>query len=162
MSDLERLLREIPREATPERELWQGIQGRIRPSRGWSGRWRLAAAAGLFLAGSVAGVAAERASASKPQWPRPAESPLLAAAAVQEAGSAYLAALHRLPRSAAGDAVARSQGYEAALVVMTMAAREMEGAPELEPAVSSLALDAQEARRAAAEQVRRLRGGSPR
>jgi hypothetical protein len=162
MTDIDSRLRAAAREGAPERDLWPGVQARIRRSGEPRGSLR-AAAVLIFLAGAAAGVAAERVGAPvrRAAVPDVPTSPLHAAADVQRAGSDYLAALTRLRTLESGDAGARSQGYEAALVVLTAAAEEVTGADPAALPAPPLVVHARQARDAASERVRALvrRGG---
>jgi hypothetical protein len=126
MDDLSKALKTAPREAAPCRDLWPGVESRIRPSqaRPWQ---RAAAAVLIFGAGAVAGTLAER-GRSPSVRPPAGESALHRVVVVQRAGSEYVAAVARLRDLGPDDETLRAQGYEAALGVVTVAAEEVTAA----------------------------------
>lgn len=126
----------LPRESDPPRDLWPGVLERIEaeprgirarpPRRRPASRraLRAAAAIALFLAGGVAGRALPR--GGSPERGAPGD-PLAAAAEVQRAGTAYVAALADF-RAAASDApgVTVAQARDVALAAVYGAAWELE------------------------------------
>jgi hypothetical protein len=139
-------------------DLWPGVERRIRTRR--VVRWQHAAAALLlFGAGTLTGVLLERGpDAPVTRAAAAAESPLHAAAAVQRAGSDYVAAVTRMRELGAADEVLRIQGYEAALAVLSVTAQELASAlgPDEHQALVGHARDA---RAAASERLLSLLGG---
>jgi hypothetical protein len=148
MDDLQEALRSAPREATPRHDLWPGVASRIRPSA--SGRWlRAAAAVVLFGSGVFTGTVVGR---STPQvgTSSPDTTTLHRLAELQHAGSEYVAAVARLRDLGVHDEALRAQGYEAALGVVSLTAREVTSALALDGTDEGTLVDRAEAVHAAA------------
>jgi hypothetical protein len=126
MDKLSKTLQGAPREAEPGRNLWPGVESRMRSSvpRPWQ---RAAAAVLIFGAGALAGSLAERGRSPSEGTPRDA-SALHRVAIVQRAGSDYVVAVARLRDLGPHDEALRAQGYEAALGVVTLTAEEVTAA----------------------------------
>jgi hypothetical protein len=124
--DLDERLASLPREASPDVDLWPVIRASLDPRRaaGRSGGWlQVAAAIVLFASGVLAGHYTQRRDADVP---RPAPDGLAAAAAVQRAGTEYVAALAELREAKArlGTEVV-GQARDAALAALEGAAFEL-------------------------------------
>jgi len=160
MDRLDRELERAPRQATPAADLWPGIEDRLAPKP--HRRLLRAAAALLIFATGVAaglGIAGRGPTPAGTAGPEPARSPFDTAAEVQREGSEYLAAMARL-RTLGGaspaEALARSQGYEAALVVIATASREVAVAADLATPTAGLEEQAGLVRTAASRRVSAL------
>ncbi|MEX2609197.1 MAG: hypothetical protein WEA24_04565 [Gemmatimonadota bacterium] len=159
MDELSNRLRAARREAVPGRDLWPDVARRIDRAGGM--RWQRAATAVLlFGAGALAGTLLERTGGGRESAPADAvsASPLHTAAAVQKAGSDYLAALARLRDVAATNEAFRMQGYEAALNVVAVTAQEVTAVLEMN-VYEALVGPAHTARAAASRRVMLLTGG---
>jgi len=159
MDELSNRLRAARREAVPGRNLWPEVAGRIDRADGM--RWQRAAAAVLlFAAGALTGTVLERTGGGGETAPADAAlvSSLHTAAAVQKAGSDYLAALARLRDVTAADEALRMQGYEAALNVLAVTAQEVTAVLEMNE-YEALVGPAHTARAAASRRVMLLTGG---
>ena len=124
--DLDERLASLPREASPEKDLWPVVRGALERRRG-TGRsrgWlRVAAAAALFASGMFAG---QHRHARDADSPRLGPGGMAAAAAVQRAGTDYVAALAELRGAKARlapDVV--GQGRDAAVAALEGAAWEL-------------------------------------
>jgi hypothetical protein len=161
MDELSKRLRAAGREAVPERDLWPAVDARIRSPRLL--QWQHAAAAVLlFGLGALMGVLVERGGGAGPAVDSHAAataSPLYAAAAVQRAGSDYVAAVARLAALGDGDEALRAQAYEAALGVLSVTAQEVTVALDLRDH-TTLIEHARRAHAAASQRVAVLIGQS--
>ena len=124
--DLDERLASLPREASPDEDLWPMVRASLEPRRssGRSGGWlHVAAAIVLFASGVLAGHYTQRRDADVP---RPAPDGLAAAAAVQRAGTEYVAALADLrdARARLGTEVV-GQARDAAMAALEGAAFEL-------------------------------------
>lgn len=160
---LDSLFRGAPSEATPPRDLWPAVEQQLHEQRasGHAPLIRVAAALTLFVAGAASGIGFERsrrvdaASSFEPTAPT---STFLAAAAVQDAGTEYLAALTRLASIDEGSetSAAFAQGVEASLATLETAALSVQQARLVGGGAAELAARAQSLRRAASERVAAL------
>jgi hypothetical protein len=168
--ELDAQFRAAPREATPPRDLWVEVERRLGTQRRhWlsSPALRAAAAIVLMVLSMGIGMAYEHQRAARVV--REAEvvrsrSAFLAAAAVQEAGSAYLAALARLGamKDDASAIGAISQGFEAGLAALETAATSVEETGLLTEEGTGLSDEARVLRDAMSRRVSRLvRGERP-
>lgn len=158
MDDLSNRLRAARRGAAPHQDLWPAVDARIRmrPSRRWT---QAAAAALLFAAGTLTGmfIQGDRGTGPPGGW-EGAGHPMHAAAAVQRAGSEYLAAVAALRELRADDEPLRAQAYEAALAVVAVTAEEVTTALDLRDD-GGLAGRAREAHADASRRTAALLGG---
>ncbi|MEX2663197.1 MAG: hypothetical protein WD227_14805 [Vicinamibacterales bacterium] len=123
--DLDERLASLPREASPEQDLWPVVRASMEPrtaagrSRGWL---HIAAAVLLFASGVLAGHYTPRRDGDV----QPAPVGLAAAAAVQRAGTEYVAVLAELREAKArlGTDVV-GQARDAALAALEGAAFEL-------------------------------------
>ena len=168
--ELDALFRAAPREATPPRDLWVEVERRLGPQRRhwWtSAPLRAAAAIVLMLIGMGIGMTYEHQRAARAAQEAEvvtSRSPFLAAAAVQEAGSVYLAALARLGamKDDASAIGAISQGFEAGLATLETAAASVEQTGLLTEEGTGLSDEARVLRDAMSRRVSRLvRGERP-
>lgn len=168
--ELDALFRAAPREATPPRNLWVEVERRLAPQRRhwWSSpALRAAAALVLMVIGVGIGIAYEHqrvARAVREAEVVESRSAFLAAAAVQEAGSAYLAALARLGavNDDASGIAAVSQGFEAGLATLETAAASVAQTGLLTEEGTGLRDEARTLRDAMSRRVSRLvRGERP-
>jgi hypothetical protein len=161
MDDLEKALGAAPREAQPPRDLWPAVESRIR--RSVTGRWlRAAAAIVLFGAGMVTGMTVDRDTTDGVASPD--TTMLHRLAALQQAGSEYAAAVARLRDPGTLNETLRAQGYEAALAVVSLTAREVTSALALDESDERTLVGHAEAVHAAASRrtSELLRQGGPR
>lgn len=156
--ELDAALRRAPRTADTPLHIWPELERKLSPRRETRGRLTMAAAAVVIfclggLAGLVAGRAADGADDERRSGPPIASPAFIAAARVQSAGSAYLAALGEMDalarRRSADEASAFHQGYEAALAVVDVVAETVRRAPLAHPGAERLATEAQRVRAAA-------------
>lgn len=156
MDELSDRLRAAHSDATPGRDLWPEVAERIAAPR--TTRWQQAAAAVLlFGAGALTGALVRGNPPTEP-FAATADSPLHAAAAVQRAGSDYLAAVAQLREIGAADETLRTQGYEAALNVLSVSAEEVMAALELDDR-DAFVIQARDVRAVASQRVRVLLQG---
>jgi hypothetical protein len=160
---LDSLFRSAPTEATPPRDLWPAVEQQLREHRYARNTafLRIAAALTLFLVGAATGIGFERSrqvdatAADETIMPT---TTFLAAAAVQEAGTEYLAALTRLASIDEGPetTAAFAQGVEASLATLETAAVSVQQTRLVGGDAIELAAQAQSLRRAASKRVAEL------